>query len=533
MPTYSFVITFTGGVLSAINALFWTQLGAVHIVRICQSRINCRFYGHCVRWARSSSNCQLFISLIASLAISSIVGTYVAAFTAAFGLDVVSNSYNISAPLTNISSNADALIANHAVLPYGVSENDFDLNLVELSLQFRSQYFPNQIAPFLIVDGVQVQGMGGMVLGVGAATTVRDNDLSTAVGSKVASILSSNYGTNKLQFTAAGVLAATGCTTVIQNLTATGQLYNDLDTVFTISTPSCGEVSRTHAGNFDRVHDAYSCLVGPTIVTGIITTNPSSAMLVEATECSTTLSDALGSGTYMESTNEFTLDPGQTFESTPMTPPGVLSVFEIIDAGWIQAIGYGGSQGLQAFIDQRPLNDSRMTSKMEEAISYLYAVGGAKIVNNANVAIASRGASAPYVYLNTTLKIDSWMFQIGYGRKGAHEWFITFLALNALLTWMVVNGMIRYTHISGNLAESLPVMSLALKSPQVGLLNGTSVGRLPDAPLWERVKGWFMGKCCGTCRARTQAEQTMAYCGHNNARQGTILPVVSTTQHCS
>ena len=232
-------------------------------------------------------------------------------------------------------------------------------------------------------------------------------------------------------------------------MTATGQLYNGLFTIFSISTPSCGKVNRTHVSDFDRVYDVYSCLVGPTIVTGIITTNPSTAMLVEAMECSTTLSDALGSGTYMESSNEFTLDPGQTLESTPMIPTGLLSVYEIINAGWIWAIGNGGSQGLQAFIDRTPLNDSTMTSKIEEAISYLYSVSGAKTVNNANVLIPLGGTSA-HVSRNTTLEIYSRMYQIGYGREAVNKWFYTFFTLNTLLTLVVAICMIQYPHIPGN-----------------------------------------------------------------------------------
>ena len=112
-------------------------------------------------------------------------------------MDVVLNSYNISTPLANINSNAVALIANHAALPYGVSGIDFDLDLIRLSLQSSTTHRPNEMSPFLFFDGVQVQGIGGMVLGaeIGATIVVRGNDLSTTDGSKVASISSANYGT--------------------------------------------------------------------------------------------------------------------------------------------------------------------------------------------------------------------------------------------------------------------------------------------------------------------------------------------------
>jgi hypothetical protein len=327
----------------------------------------------------------------------------------------------------------------------------------------------------------------------------------------VASILSANYGTDQLQFTAAGILAATRCMAVVQDVVATGQLYSGLYTIFNISTPSCGEINRAHAADFNRVYDVYSCLVGPTIVTGVIMTNPSTEMLVEAMECSTTLSDALGSGVYMKSANEVTLNPGQTFESTPMTPTGLLSVFEIANAGWIQAMSDGGSQGLlTAFINQTPLNDTTMTSKMQDSISYLYAVGGAKIVNNANAATTLRGASTTYLSCNTTSEIDSQMFQIGYGRKGTRKWFIVFLALNAFLTLVTAICMIWYPPIPVDPTEP-PSMLLGLNNSQAGLLSGTSAGRLPDTPWRERVKGWFMAKCGGTRRAMVRAEKRMAY----------------------
>jgi hypothetical protein len=284
-----------------INTSFWTLLSAGYLVCcLSEGRINYHVYNRCVYWAQGKIHYQLSISFVILLAIFAIFNTYAAAFTAAFGVNVVLNSYNSSIVMTNLSRNADTLISNDVALLPGILGNELDSNLALLSNIFSSNYTPNQMLPFLSVDSVQTQGMGGMALGTLCGATAMNGDnpkiegiLSAAIGLKVTAILLADIGTNSMQFTTAGTHARTGCTTTGLNTQGSSQFYNNLYTMFNISTPSCGKTSHAHDMMAQMVYDAYACHVGSTIVTGIIRTNPSTAKLVESMECSTTLSDAL------------------------------------------------------------------------------------------------------------------------------------------------------------------------------------------------------------------------------------------------
>lgn len=406
------------------------------------------------------------LSLLISLVFFLIFKSYAAALTAAFGLNPLAVPYNVSTVLTNISANADTLNANVGAPLFNPSGNDFDLNLFQMGLQFSSNYTPNNMSPLLSVDGLRVQGMGGIVLSaeVGATSVLRITDPSTGADPQMARLLLANYGTNVLRFTASGVGASTRCAMTEQYMTSQAEFYSNLFTIFNISTPSCGQISRVHSADLDVVYDAYVCLDLSTIITGIIRTSPSNATLAEAMEYSTTLSDALGSGVYAEKSNAFHLNPG-TFETTLMIPSGVLEVLKFTFAGWIQTMGRRGSQGLLAFIDSTPLDDSTMTSMMEDAISYLYAVGGAKVVSTANVKTVFRGAASPFTTRNTTVEIVADVFQIGYGKYGAHKYFIVFLALNAALALACVICMFRFPPMPLDPTEPLSMVLLALNSP--------------------------------------------------------------------
>ena len=90
-------------------------------------------------------------------------------------MNPVTASYTFSTPFTNLSVNADALHTNVGILPYTLSGNDFNLNLVKLYLQHNSSSTPNKMLPYLSIDQVDSQGMGGMVLGV----LVRATTMST------------------------------------------------------------------------------------------------------------------------------------------------------------------------------------------------------------------------------------------------------------------------------------------------------------------------------------------------------------------
>lgn len=520
IPIYNFVITIVGSILSGINLFFWTQLGAGYLVkRLCDARITYRFYDRCIHWARGSIHFQASLSLLISLLFLSIFKSYAAAFTAAFGVNPVAHSYPVNIVLTNLSANADALATIVGAPRFDPAGNDFDLSLSRLGLAFSSNYTLNQMSPFLVSDGFQVQGTGGMVLGaLIGATTVPIIEHLPGVDPKVAHLLSANYGTNVLHFAAAGVRAATRCAIAERFMTSESIFFDGL-TLFNISTPSCGQITRAHAAALDLVYDAYSCpdisgiipdISG--ITTGIIRTSPSNGTIVEAMECSTTLSDALGSGVYVESLNEFTLD-SRPFEFTQMIPKGVLAVGVYTNALWIQTMGRSGSQGLLSFIQGDPLSDPTVTSKMEDAISYLHALGGAKLIDNANTAAVLDGAVSPYISNNTTVEIVAHLFQIGYGQDGAHKYFITFLAVSVVLALASAICMIWYPPMPFDPTDPLSMMLLALNSPQTELLNGASVGQLPVAPWKERMKDWFVYQCCGRRRASREVEQKLVYEG--------------------
>ena len=355
-----------------------------------------------------------------------------------------------------------------------------------------------------------------MVLGVlvGAATTTTTERLSMAgLDLKQAKLLSTNYGANELGFSAAGVHAVTTCEMANQYVMFKSESYNDLYTIFNISSPSCGQISRVYAARLSLAYDAYSGLDNSTILTGIILTDPSTRNLLEVVECSTTLSDAFGSGIYTERSNHFTLNQGP-FESTPMTQAGVREVFDYTNAGWIQTMGHGGSQGLFTFIQFTPLNDSTMTSTMEDAVSYMYAVGGAKLIDIANNAIFSDEAASLYVYQNTTAEVNATFFQIGYSTNGVHKWLIVFFAANVLLASTSTLFMAQYPPMPLDPINPLSMMLLAINSPQTKLLHGTSVGDLPNTPWRAKLKDWFMSQCGDRTRqVRKEAKQKEAYKG--------------------
>jgi hypothetical protein len=482
IPIYNFIITFTGGLLGAFNLYFWTKFGARFLVmRLSRAGISYRFYERCVHWASGSIHFQLSFSLFISLFVATIFQTYAAAFTAAFGMNPVTASYTFSTPFTNLSVNADALRTNVGIPPYTLSGNDFDLNLVKLYLQRNSSSTPNKMLPYLSVDLVESQGTGGMVLGVlvGAATTSTTERLSMAgLGSKQAKLLSTNYGANELGFSAAGVRAVTTCEMANQYVMFKSEFYNDLYTTFNISSPSCGQISRVYAARLTLAYDAYSCLDNSTILTGIILTDPSTRNLLEVMECSTTLSDAFGSGIYTERSNHFTLNQGP-FKSTPMMQAGVREVFDYTNTGWIQTMGRGGSQGLFTFIQFTPLNDSMMTSMMEDAVSYMYAVGGAKLIDIVNDAIFSDEAASLYVYQNTTAKVNATFFQIGYSTNGVHKWFIVFFAANVLLALTSMLFMARYPPMPLDPINPLSMMLLAINRQNFCMGHLLEICRIP------------------------------------------------------
>jgi hypothetical protein len=155
-----------------------------------------------------------------------------------------------------------------------------------------------------------------------------------------------------------------------------------------------------------------------------------------------------------------------------------------------------------------------MMSKMEDAISYLYALGGAKIINFATQA-SLRGSESPFKSSNTTVQITSDLFQIGYGPKGAHKYLIAFLAASAVLALVSAVCMFWFPPMPLDPTEPQSMMLLALNSRQSELLNGTSVGRLPqpDRPWRESLiswfvglGGWFLDQCCGNRMTRRESK---------------------------
>jgi len=195
-------------------------------------------------------------------------------------------------------------------------------------------------------------------------------------------------------------------------------------------------------------------------------------------QCSTTLSDAIGSGFYTESSNTFSFLP-ETVESTPMTASGVNEVTLITQTGWIHHMGRLGSEGLRALINETSLDDPTMKSEMEDTISYMHALSAAKLVDYAN--IANGWPHSPYIYTNSPIEIVANLFQMGFSQRGVHQYFIVFFGLNAILATASAFVMFRFPPMPLNPTEPLSVLLLALNSPQTGLLNGTSVGRLPGS----------------------------------------------------
>jgi hypothetical protein len=234
IPIYNFVITFTGGLLGAFNLYFWTKFGAGFLVtRLSRAGVSYRFYERCAHWASGRIHFQISFSLLISLFIATIFQTYAAAFTAAFGMNSVTTSYTVSTPVTNLSVNADALRTNVGAPLTSISGNEFDLNLIKLYLQ------RNSSSLYLTINLINSQGIDGMVLGVeigaNAANPIMTESLSMAgLGIKQAHLLSSNYGSNALNFSAAGVRGVTTCQMANQYVTSKSE-FHDLYTIFNIS----------------------------------------------------------------------------------------------------------------------------------------------------------------------------------------------------------------------------------------------------------------------------------------------------------
>ena len=523
IPIYNFIITLAGTFMSTINLYFWTQLCAAILVhRLGKKRINYRFYERFMYWAGGKIHLQMSISLLISLVIAAMFQSYAAAFTAAFSMNLEPATFIGNTPLLNLSANANALAVNVGT-PLNSPEaqgNDFDTALSTLYLQH------NQSTPTisqwvtLPIDGMNIQATDGMVLGARSGANVAlfaSNFSSIGIGSKDALLLSENYVANNLRYAATGVRSNTRCEVTGDFTNATYQFYSGY-TIFNISTPSCGQISRIYPAYLEVAYGAYACPASDqlTIMTGILRTNASNSSLEEAMECSTMLSDARGSGLYEEIANSFTLDPGP-FQYTPMVPDGVSQVLQFTTGGWIDTMGVRGSQGLLAFIQGTPLNNPTMSSNLEDAISYIYSLGGAKTINSGTQITTIRGTGSPFVYSNTTVQISSDLYQIGYGRNGIRKYLIAFLAVNVALALISAVFIFVYPPMPFDPTDPSSVILMGLNSRRAMLFNGTSVGRLPSSHPDRSWREWVVGlwrglvSRCFARRSDQRADPKTAY----------------------
>jgi len=486
---YNSIVTAFGSLFKTLALVSWTNLGAGYLVkRLCERKMTYQLYDRSLHLAMGSIHWQASRSFVISLLLFTSFNIYAAAFNAAFALHPVTVSFDFNIAATNISANADILY-NTGVPSTDIVGNDFEVNLSKLALFFDSDQPDPGVN--LVFDEITMYIKDSMVLAaeVAAFSVSRMTSFPTNVSPHIVDILNANFGSNTIFFRTTGVRATTACIPVGQSLKWDSQKLLNTYTMFNISSPVCGQLSRVHAVTVDAVYDAYACIDASTIVTGIIKTNPPNATLDEAMECYTTLWDTLGNGAYLEASNTV-VDISPEYESTPMIQKGVLGVLEYTHALWIETMGRAGSPGLLNVIGLTPLDSPKMKLQIEDAVSYLYAIGGAKIIDWSSVK-SMLNATSPYLYYNTSMEIQTPALQIGYGSKGFESIWIGVLFLHCLMAFAGAILMGWFPVMPLNPTNPLSMVLLALNSPPTSLLQGASVGKLPRLTVWQRVKG-----CC-------------------------------------
>jgi hypothetical protein len=478
-PGYNTLITALGSILKALNLVAWTNLGAGYLVKRLSDpnrKFTYRFYDRGVYLATGSIHWQASWTFAVSLLLFASFTLYAAAFTAAFGLHPLTQFYSTGNIASNISANI--LPLNGSALP-NFSGNDFEINLLSIPA---NNYTAGQPVT-LTVDGYEMDVTDGLVLGVEVQVTAFAASLENSnTNAHIAHILYDTYGSATLSFNATGVQATTSCMMGGQPSLEQSQTVADTYTIFNLSSPTCGQQTRVHDITSLVVYDAYSCINGSSIVTGIIRTNPSEGTLDDAIECYTTLQDTFGAGTFDQ--NVRVTEPGAVFESTPMVTNGLLGVQAFTDVNWIQMIGRTGSQGLRKLIYPSPLDSSTRRAPLQEAISCIYAVGGSKIIDAINFGhLDNSNSRSIVVYASVQI------FQLGYGMVGWQRVWILIFVLNTLMALASTILMWWFPIMPLNPIKPLSMALLSLNSPQSPLLNGTSVGRLPELSILQKLRG--------------------------------------------
>ena len=543
VASYNTVITAIGSIFKAVNLVAWTNLGAGYLVKRLSDpsrKITYRFYDRGVYLATGSIHWQASWTFGVSLLLFTSFTLYAAAFTAAFGLHTVTQHYSIGSVATNISANGAILQLEGSVLP-NLNGNDFEANLARIP----EDYTPGQSVTFT-VDHYEMDVTDGLVLGALVPITSLAQFLTqtTNTDAHISNILNQTYQSATISFETTGVSATTSCMMGGQPSLEQSQTVVNMYTIFNISSPACGQQTRVHDITLSVVYDAYSCVDGSSIVTGIIRTNPSNGTLDDAIECYTTLRDTFGHGTYDESGR--LTEPGAVLESTPMVRNGLLGVQAYTAVNWVQMIGRTGSQGLYGLIDLSPLHSSTKTAQLQDAISYIYAVGGSKIIDVISLRAlddGNAGVAATYTSRSTDVDVSVPIFQLGYGTIGWQSVWILVFVLNTLMALASAILMWWFPIMPLNPIKPLSIALLSLNSPQSPLLNGTSVGQLPGLSIMQKLRGILCmrpevdpGNAYKDLEFHLEANnnhlQISTYGnrgGYENAWQGTLGPAIGNT----
>ena len=507
-------MTAAASLVSTLTSVTWANLGAGYLAnRLCQRKITYRSYDRGLYWATGKIHWQTSWSFVISLILFTSTTLHAAAFTAVFGLHPMIEQYPMNGAATNISMNAQLLLDN-VMAGYDIAGNDFDVNLAMLVLQW-GNHTAGQISE-LTVDEVTILASAGMVLGAEVAVTTvpRLASYSTNVDPRISKILQTNYGLSNLEFESAGVQGTTTCTPIIQSMNWTAQTILDTYTIYNFSSPTCGQRSRAHDNTVDIVYDAYACLgtSNSSVITGIIRTSPINRTLDEALECYTTLWDTFGNATYREGLNK--VDVSTNFTVSPMTPPGVVAVTQFTNMLWIQTMGRSGSPGLRNLVQiaALDLDSPAMILQIQDAVSYMYAIGGAKLIDVAStqaILSAISGSTAPpYLYRNTSMTFHTPVWQLGYGSTGRQYIWLAVLVLNVLMASASAVLLWFYPVMPLDPTSPLSMVLLALNSPQADVLYGVSIGTLPSLTIWQKMKKcyWCTGRRGNNRKAKVVAK---------------------------
>jgi hypothetical protein len=130
-----------------------------------------------------------------------------------------------------------------------------------------------------------------------------------------------------------------------------------------------------------------------------------------------------------------------------------------------------------------------MVLQIQNVTSYMYAIGGSKLIDIASAsAMMSQlpGAiSSPYLYSNTTTTIISPVFQLGFGPQGWLKLWIVIFVLNSLLT--TASAVLSWWYPLRQL-DPLSPLSMVLLAMDNSLLDGGSIGALPNHMFWQKPK---------------------------------------------